>query len=269
MPSDAFSSNQQHSPTAGATFEGDRGEDRAWSKGRHGNQRPKTPSKPSTCVFNVRRRGIRHSFDGRRPTHRSSRSYGFGARGTPQGSSEMDGGVALDDLTGLGFLSFDAFLDDPAVLKAWRDEGSMGCIEIKRPHPTGAVGGGFSVEHITTNTSPRSCGWQIKPSMSVRFLEKTPCSMRSIAACQRLHACPKRNALGPPSSLTSHRTETVLRSGFRFFRNFSPRPLPDWSTNTEVRAAPCCRAPLSTSKPPPSIFPSGDMSASKDTLSSA
>ena len=50
---------------------------------------------------------------------------------------------ALDDLTGLGFLSFDAFLDDPDVLKAWRDGGSMGCIEIKRPHPNSAVGGGF------------------------------------------------------------------------------------------------------------------------------
>jgi hypothetical protein len=43
----------------------------------------------------------------------------------------------------LGFLSFDAFLDDPLVLSSWRDEGSMGCIEIKRPHPTSASGGGF------------------------------------------------------------------------------------------------------------------------------
>ena len=49
----------------------------------------------------------------------------------------------LDDLPGLGFLAFEDFLDDPAVLKAWRDGGSMGCIEIKRPHPSSAVGGGI------------------------------------------------------------------------------------------------------------------------------
>ena len=57
--------------------------------------------------------------------------------------TEVETMAALDDLTGLGFLSFDAFLDDPVVLKAWRDGGSMGCIEIKRPHPNSAVGGGF------------------------------------------------------------------------------------------------------------------------------
>ena len=81
-------------------------------------------------------------------------------RGHPKWMEEW----ALDDLTGLGFLSFDAFLDDPAVLKAWRDEGSMGCIEIKRPHPNSAVGGGFlgrthhnkhlSLIHISEPTRP-------------------------------------------------------------------------------------------------------------------
>ena len=49
----------------------------------------------------------------------------------------------LDDLTGLGFLGFDDFLDNKDVLAAWRDGGSMGCVEIKRPHPKSAVGGGF------------------------------------------------------------------------------------------------------------------------------
>ena len=49
----------------------------------------------------------------------------------------------LDDLTGLGFLGFDDFLDDREVLKAWRDGGSMGCVEVKRPHPKSAQGGGF------------------------------------------------------------------------------------------------------------------------------
>ena len=50
---------------------------------------------------------------------------------------------SLDDLTGLGFLGFDDFLDNKEVLAAWRDGGSMGCVEIKRPHPKSAVGGGF------------------------------------------------------------------------------------------------------------------------------
>mgnify|MGYP005704580033 FL=1 len=50
---------------------------------------------------------------------------------------------SLDDLTGLGFLGFDDFLDNKDVLAAWRDGGSMGCVEIKRPHPKSAVGGGF------------------------------------------------------------------------------------------------------------------------------
>ena len=36
-----------------------------------------------------------------------------------------------DDLVDLGFLSFDAFLDDSDVVRAWRDEGKMGCVEIK------------------------------------------------------------------------------------------------------------------------------------------
>ena len=48
-----------------------------------------------------------------------------------------------DDLVDLGFLSFDAFLDDSDVLRAWRDEGKMGCVEIKRPHPMCRSGGGF------------------------------------------------------------------------------------------------------------------------------
>ncbi len=49
----------------------------------------------------------------------------------------------LDELVEFGFLSFEAFLDDPLVIKSWRDEGAMGCIEIKRPHPKSATGGGF------------------------------------------------------------------------------------------------------------------------------
>ena len=48
-----------------------------------------------------------------------------------------------DDLVDLGFLSFETFLDDPLVQRLWRDEGRMGCIEIKRPHPKAKTGGGF------------------------------------------------------------------------------------------------------------------------------
>lgn len=58
-----------------------------------------------------------------------------------------------DDLVDLGFLSFDAFLDDSEVVRAWRDEGKMGCVEIKRPHPRCRSGGGFlgrkhHVQHV-------------------------------------------------------------------------------------------------------------------------
>lgn len=48
-----------------------------------------------------------------------------------------------DDLVDLGFLSFEDLLEDETVLKAWRDQGKMGCIEIKRPHPKAATGGGY------------------------------------------------------------------------------------------------------------------------------
>ena len=49
----------------------------------------------------------------------------------------------LDELAELGFLSFEAFLDDKTVQTMWREEGKMGCIEIKRPHPKAPTGGGF------------------------------------------------------------------------------------------------------------------------------
>ena len=48
-----------------------------------------------------------------------------------------------DDLVDLGFLSFEDLLDDPTVQRLWRNEGRMGCIEIKRPHPKAKTGGGF------------------------------------------------------------------------------------------------------------------------------
>jgi glycerophosphoryl diester phosphodiesterase len=49
-----------------------------------------------------------------------------------------------DDLVDLGFLSFEDLLQDETVVKAWRDQGKMGCIEIKRPHPKAASGGGYA-----------------------------------------------------------------------------------------------------------------------------
>ena len=48
-----------------------------------------------------------------------------------------------DALVDLGFLSFDTLLDDPTVQRQWVEEGKMGCIEIKRPHPKAATGGGY------------------------------------------------------------------------------------------------------------------------------
>ncbi len=60
-------------------------------------------------------------------------------QGRPHWVEEWD----LDDLVALGFLSFDALLDDPTVQRAWVEQGKMGCIEIKRPHPKASTGGGY------------------------------------------------------------------------------------------------------------------------------
>ena len=49
----------------------------------------------------------------------------------------------LDDLVDLGFLSFQTLLNDTVVRQEWVENGKMGCIEIKRPHPKAATGGGF------------------------------------------------------------------------------------------------------------------------------
>ena len=43
-------------------------------------------------------------------------------------------GLKNGTLTNLNLIGFEDFLDD-LVIKSWRDDGSMGCIEIKRPHP--------------------------------------------------------------------------------------------------------------------------------------
>ncbi len=59
--------------------------------------------------------------------------------GQPQWVEEWN----LDDLVNLGFLSFEQFLNDSTVRHAWAEQGKMGCIEIKRPHPRAATGGGF------------------------------------------------------------------------------------------------------------------------------
>ena len=48
-----------------------------------------------------------------------------------------------DDLVDLGFLSFSDLLADRTVQRLWAEEGKMGCIEIKRPHPKASSGGGF------------------------------------------------------------------------------------------------------------------------------
>ena len=63
-----------------------------------------------------------------------------------------------DDLVGLGFLSFDAFSDDSDVVRAWRDEGKMGCVEIKRHRCRS--GGGFLAGNTTFNTLPEPWNWR-------------------------------------------------------------------------------------------------------------
>lgn len=49
----------------------------------------------------------------------------------------------LDDLTNLGFLSFEKLLEDRTVQHSWSSDGKMGCVEIKRPHPRARCGGGY------------------------------------------------------------------------------------------------------------------------------
>ena len=49
----------------------------------------------------------------------------------------------LDELKEAGFLGFEEMLDDPIISEHWATRGKMGCIEIKRPHPTASSGGGY------------------------------------------------------------------------------------------------------------------------------
>ena len=59
----------------------------------------------------------------------------------------------LDELEDVGFVGFERFLNDPVVLHHWLEGGKMGTIEIKRPHPTAPMGGGYlgkdaHIDHI-------------------------------------------------------------------------------------------------------------------------
>ncbi|HJM55648.1 MAG TPA: glycerophosphodiester phosphodiesterase family protein [Poseidonia sp.] len=59
----------------------------------------------------------------------------------------------LDELSEVGFLGFEELLKDPTVHNHWSQEGKMGCIEIKRPHPKAPSGGGYfgrkhHIQHI-------------------------------------------------------------------------------------------------------------------------
>ncbi|MGB1354905.1 MAG: glycerophosphodiester phosphodiesterase [Poseidonia sp.] len=49
----------------------------------------------------------------------------------------------LEELKEAGFLGFEEMLDDPIITNHWATRGKMGCIEIKRPHPTASSGGGY------------------------------------------------------------------------------------------------------------------------------
>lgn len=49
----------------------------------------------------------------------------------------------LDELTEVGFLGFEDLLEDPIIRNHWVEQGKMGCIEIKRPHPKAPTGGGY------------------------------------------------------------------------------------------------------------------------------
>ena len=60
-----------------------------------------------------------------------------------QGKSKWVESWTLADLESEGFLSFRAMLEDPIINSNWVEKGKIGCIEIKRPHPTAPMGGGF------------------------------------------------------------------------------------------------------------------------------
>lgn len=49
----------------------------------------------------------------------------------------------LDELTSIGFTSFQQFISDPMIQHQWKNENKMVCIEIKRPHPSSSLGGGI------------------------------------------------------------------------------------------------------------------------------
>ena len=49
----------------------------------------------------------------------------------------------LSELESFGFCSFGSLLEDSIVHSEWRDNGKMGCVELKRPHPKTDVGGGY------------------------------------------------------------------------------------------------------------------------------
>ena len=49
----------------------------------------------------------------------------------------------LEELNEAGFLGFEEMLYNPIIANHWATRGKMGCIEIKRPHPTASSGGGY------------------------------------------------------------------------------------------------------------------------------
>ncbi|MDA0715745.1 MAG: glycerophosphodiester phosphodiesterase family protein [archaeon] len=60
----------------------------------------------------------------------------------------------LEELTSIGFTSFQQFISDPSIKQQWKHENKMVCIEIKRPHPSSQLGGGYfgrenHIEHIS------------------------------------------------------------------------------------------------------------------------
>ena len=59
-------------------------------------------------------------------------------------------GWTLEELQEVGFSSLQDVLDDSRIISQWRDNGKIACVEIKRPHPKGPLGGGYlgSGKHI-------------------------------------------------------------------------------------------------------------------------
>ena len=149
-------------------------------------------------------------------------------RGHPKWMEEW----ALDDLTGSASSSMLSSMTPPCSRP-----GEMrvdGMHRDQTPHPKSAVGGGF-LGRTPQQTHRQGHALADKPSTSAAFHATTRCSTPFIVACPLLLTSLQPTVLGRRSSPTSRPTVTRTSQRLQVLPNFSPRPLPAWSNNTEHR----------------------------------